>query len=90
MLNSNLPKITMVTPNYNYGRFLGAAIESVVGQGYPNLEYIVLDDGSTDDSVETIRRYESKLSTGRLAKTVGNIARLRVVSSGRPARYLAG
>src|SRR5215204_7072646 len=62
MLNANLPRVSLVTPNYNYGRFIASAIESVVTQGYPNLEYIVLDDGSTDGSVEIIRRYADRLA----------------------------
>lgn len=52
------PKISIVTPNYNYGNFIEETIRSVLLQGYPNLEYIVIDDGSTDNSVEVIRKYE--------------------------------
>ena len=62
MLAGRLPKITLVTPNYNYGQFIAAAIESVLNQAYPDLEYIVLDDHSTDGSAEVIRRYESRLA----------------------------
>jgi glycosyltransferase involved in cell wall biosynthesis len=56
------PKISIVTPNYNYGRFIEETIRSVLLQGYPNLEYIVIDGGSTDDSVEIIKKYEPWLS----------------------------
>lgn len=59
---TNLPKITVVTPSYNQGAFLGQTIASVLGQLYENLEYIVMDGGSTDDSVEIIRRHESQLA----------------------------
>lgn len=52
------PRISIVTPNYNYGRFLEETIRSVLLQGYPNLEYIVIDGGSTDNSVEIIKKYE--------------------------------
>ena len=56
------PKISIVTPNYNYGQFIEETIRSVLLQGYPNLEYIVIDGGSTDDSVEIIKKYEPWLS----------------------------
>jgi len=56
------PKITLVTAVYNGEEYLEATIRSVVEQGYPNLEYIVVDDGSTDGTVEIIRKYERALS----------------------------
>jgi glycosyltransferase involved in cell wall biosynthesis len=56
------PKITIVTCSYNQGKFLEEAIRSVLDQGYPNLEYIIMDGGSTDNSVEIIRRYEDRVS----------------------------
>jgi len=56
------PKITVVTPSFNQGRFLEQTILSVVGQDYPNLEYFVFDGGSTDDSVEVIRQHEAKIT----------------------------
>jgi glycosyltransferase involved in cell wall biosynthesis len=55
------PKISIVTPNFNYGHLIEGTIRSVLMQRYPNLEYIVIDDGSVDDSVEIIKKYESKL-----------------------------
>lgn len=60
--NTRLPKISIVTPSYNYGHFLEEAIRSVLLQGYPNLEYIVIDGGSTDNSVEIIKKYENFLT----------------------------
>ena len=56
------PRITIVTPSYNQGIFLEETIRSVLLQGYPNLEYIIIDGSSTDDSVEIIKKYEPWLS----------------------------
>ena len=56
------PRITVVTCSYNQGKFLEETLLSVINQSYPNLEYIVVDGGSTDNSVEIIRKYESHLA----------------------------
>ena len=56
------PTISIVTPSYNQGSFLEAAIESILSQEYPALEYVVMDGGSTDGSVEIIERYADRLT----------------------------
>jgi glycosyltransferase involved in cell wall biosynthesis len=60
-MSTQLPKISIVTASYNQGQFIEETIQSVLNQNYPNLEYIVIDGGSSDNSVEIIRRYEKFL-----------------------------
>ena len=56
------PRVSIVTPSYNQGQFVEETIRSVLLQGYPHLEYMVVDGGSIDQSVQIIRKYEPWLA----------------------------
>jgi len=60
-MNQNLPKISVITPSYNQGIYIEETIQSVLNQNYPNLEYIIIDGGSNDSTLEVIKKYESKI-----------------------------
>jgi glycosyltransferase involved in cell wall biosynthesis len=57
-----LPKISIVTPSYNQGKFLEETIISILNQNYPNLEFIIMDGGSDDNSRDIIEKYKNRLS----------------------------
>lgn len=59
-VRAELPLVSVVIPTYNYARFLDQAIQSVLYQSYPNIQLIVLDDGSTDNTVEVLEKYAGR------------------------------
>ena len=73
-----LPLVTVVTPAYNRARYLDETIESVLSQDYPSIEYIVLDDGSTDDTPHILARYEGRI----IRASHPNMGETRTVNKG--------
>ena len=76
-MDSSVPKISIVTPNYNYAHFIEDTMQSVLNQDYPNFEYVVIDDGSTDDSPRVIEKYASRLAHWEQQTNAGQYAAIR-------------
>jgi glycosyltransferase involved in cell wall biosynthesis len=62
ILSEDLPLVTVITPTYNRADYLVKTVESLLEQNYPALEYIVLDDGSTDNTLEALKKYENRIT----------------------------
>ncbi|MCK5505865.1 MAG: glycosyltransferase [Thermodesulfovibrionia bacterium] len=60
--NKNRPLVSIITPSYNSGKYLEATIRDILDQDYSNIEYIVIDGGSTDESISIIKQYEKNIT----------------------------
>ncbi|WP_109673200.1 glycosyltransferase family 2 protein [Dyadobacter jejuensis] len=83
------PKLTIITPSYNQGDFLERTILSIINQGYPNLEYMIIDGGSTDHSVEVIRKYEKHLTYWVSEKDKGQVDAINKGLARATGEYIA-
>ena len=87
--SAGFPKLTIITPSYNQAKFLERTIKSVINQGYPNLEYIIIDGGSTDESVEVIKKYEKYLTYWVSEKDRGQVHAINKALSMATGDYIA-
>lgn len=73
MPDSTPPLVSIVTPSFNQGVFLEAAIQSVLDQDYPNIEYLVIDGGSSDESKQIIERFAGRLAWSQSEPDSGQV-----------------
>ena len=78
MTSTSLPLVSIVTPTYNQAEYLASTIDSVLSQTYPRLQYIILDDGSTDSTCEVLRRYNGRVHWS----THSNMGQARTLNKG--------
>ena len=78
MDRSELPLVSVITPAYNRASYLDETIQSVLGQDYTNIEYIVLDDGSTDNTRDVLEKYDGRI----VWETHPNMGETRTVNKG--------
>lgn len=74
------PLVSAIIPNYNYARYVGEAVESALSQTYSNIEVIVVDDGSTDNSLEVLAQYRDRIKIIRQENSGVSVARNRGVA----------
>ncbi|MCI4626450.1 MAG: glycosyltransferase [Candidatus Magnetoovum sp. WYHC-5] len=89
MKTNEYPSITIVTPSLNQGVYLEECILSILGQGYPRLEYIIMDGGSSDNSVDIIRKYQKYLSRWISAPDGGQYAAINEGFKGTSGEIMA-
>jgi glycosyltransferase involved in cell wall biosynthesis len=86
---SNKPLVTIVTPSYNQAEFLEKTMLSVISQDYPNIEYIIIDGGSDDDSVNIIKKHESKIHYWVSEKDAGQTSAINKGFAKANGKYIA-
>src|SRR5688572_11108874 len=77
-MSNPLPLVTIITPAYNRASFMDETIQSVLSQDYPHIEYVVLDDGSTDNTLQVLEKYRSRI----ILESHPNMGETRTVNKG--------